>query len=333
MKKSIIILILISLSFSLNACTKNTNTNNNRKDLTHLRIGWQIPWATQGQLIQVLKRTDLLKEQRLEAEFKGFSYGGPLNEAALTGGVDVLFTADQPATMLLSKDDGWIIIGRLMYNRVSLYVPPKSPIQSVADLKNKTVGMPFGAAAQRMALMAEEEAGLDSKSEVNNINLGIYEQSDLLRDPEAEKWGNIDALAGFDPTPAIFEEKGLVRNLKVGKIVSVIIMSKQYIKNNPEAPTKFLNAFRSAYDFYRTNVEQANRWFTEEASLDITPQALAIAASIEPNLEATDISGIRLDFTDDDYAIMQEASDFLFEQEYIEKKVIIKDYINLSYLQ
>ena len=51
-----------------------------------------------------------------------------------------------------------------MYNRVSLYVPPKSPIVSVNDLKGKTVAMPFGAAAQRMVLKAEQEAGLNPKT-------------------------------------------------------------------------------------------------------------------------------------------------------------------------
>ena len=193
--------------------------------------------------------------------------------------------------------------------------------------------MPFGAAAQRMALMAEIEAGLDVDLDVKNVNLGIYEQSDLVRDPEAEKWGSMDALAGFDPTPAIFEGKGLVRNLKVGKIVSVIMMSKQYIENNPEAPNKFLDAFNLAYDFYRLNTEQANTWFSEEANLDITPKALTIAASVEPNLKVKNINDIRLDFNEDDYAIMQEASDFLFEHDYIDKKVIMKDHVNLSYLQ
>src|SRR3989338_1727217 len=127
------------------------NTKQENSDLTSIRIGWQIPWATQGQLTQILKHTDILKNNSLKAEFNGFTFGGPLNEAALAKQVDVIFTADQPAATLLSKNPNWVIIGRLMYNRVSLYVPPKSSIETVADLRGKTVGMPFGAAAQRMA--------------------------------------------------------------------------------------------------------------------------------------------------------------------------------------
>ncbi len=325
------IFIFVAGWFLLSNVTKEDKVKK-EKQLIPIRIGWQIPWAVQGQLTQILKQTELLKDNGLAGDFKGFSYGGPLNEAALAGEVDVIFTADQPAATLLVKNKKWKIVGRLMYNRVSLYVPPKSPIQTIADLKGKTVAMPFGAAAQRMALKAQQDAGLDPKKDVNNINLGIYEQSDLVKDASSVKWGKIDAMAGFDPTPAIFEEKELVRNLKVGKIVSLIVMSEDYITKYPAAPVQFLKAFYGAYDFYRNNSTQADNWFKEEAKLDITPKALEISASIEPNLKAQKKEDIKLDFTDEDYVIMQEAADFIFDQGLVKEKVVMKDYIDLSYL-
>lgn len=308
-------------------------TNSQGTESTKIRIGWQTPWSTQGQLTQILKHTDILKNHNLEADFKGFSYGGPLNEAALAGDVDVIFTADQPAATLLAKDDKWTIVGRLMYNRVSLYVPPMSPIKTVADLKGKTVAMPFGAAAQRMVLKAEQDAGLNPKTDVNNINLGIYEQSDLVRDPNAKTWGNVDAMAGFDPTPAIFEEKGLVRNLNVGKIVSVIMVSNNLIERDPASVTRFLEAFNDAYDFYRNNITQADSWFVAESGLDITPRALEIAADIEPNLKAVSKDEIRISFIEEDYKIMQEAADFIFDQGLVKKRVIMRDHMNTSFLE
>lgn len=336
MKKKIsFLLLVVVIAFVAYYFIKYDQNNDKKTDqlLTNIRIGWQIPWATQGQLTQVLKHTDFLKNNGLQGDFKGFSYGGPLNEAALAGEVDVIFTADQPAATLLAKNPNWKIIGRLMYNRVSLYVPPKSPINTISDLKNKTVAMPFGAAAQRMALRAEKDAGLDPQKDVNNINLGIYEQSDLVRDPNAVKWDKIDAMAGFDPTPAIFEEKGLVRNLKVDKVVSLIVMSNEFIEKNPNVPTKFLAAFIDAYDYYRNNVSQSDQWFIDESKLDITATALALAASVEPNLQAKTKDEIRIDFTDDDYKIIQDAADFIFEQGLVKVKVNMRDYIDLSYLK
>lgn len=290
-------------------------------------IGWQIPWATEGQLVQALKHTDILKNNGLKGDFKGFSYGAPLNEAALAGAVDVVLTGDQPAITLISKDSQWKIIGRLMYNNVSLYAPPKSEINTLSDLRGKTVAMPFGAAAQRLAYLAEKDAGLDPNKDVKNINLGIYEQNDLVRDTHANKWGDIDALAGFDPTPIIFEENGLIKILKTGKVVSVILMKQNYIDKYPNAPAQLLEAFKSAYDYYRLNKSQVDNWFIEEAKLTISPSVLAKAASVEPNLFVSGKDNIRLGFNADDYKLLQEASDFLFSQGMIKKEVIVKDFI------
>jgi len=325
--------IIVLASLSLVLLRDKDLTSSVVPELAHVRIGWQTPWATQGQLTQILKYTDILKNNEIEGDFKGFTYGGPLNEAALAGEVDIIFTADQPAATLLAKDEKWTIIGRLMYNRVSLYVPPMSPITTLADLKGKTVAMPFGAAAQRVALKAEQDAGLDPKVDVNNINLGIYEQSDLVRDPNAKKWGTIDAMAGFDPTPAIFEEKGLVKNLHVGKVVSVIVVSNDFINRNPDSVSRFLKSFNEAYDYYRNNISQADTWFVAEPGLDITPRALEIAADVEPNLKVTSKNEIRIGFNDEDYKIMQEAADFIFDQGLVKKRVIMREHVDTSFLE
>lgn len=337
MKKILLAIFLFVIALVIGAITiGNKFTQNSSKQnaqLTYIRIGWQVPWATQGQLTQILKRTAIMKNNGLKAEFKGFNSGAPLNEAALANGVDVIFTADQPAATLLSKNPNWVIVGRLMYNRVSLYVPPKSLIETVADLKGKTVGMPFGAAAQRMALQAEKDAGLDPEKDVNNVNLDIYEQSDLVRDPDAIKWGIMDALAGFDPTPAMLEEKGLIRNLKIGKVTSVIMMSKDYIKNHTDVPEKFLNSFYEAYDFYRMNIDQADSWFIEESKLKMTSKSLLIASGMEPNLNVKSKNDIRIGFTTEDYNALQDAADFIYNQTLVKQKINMVDYVDLSYLK
>lgn len=144
-------------------------------------------------------------------------------------------------------------------------------------------------------------------------------------------WGSIDAMAGFDPTPAIFEQKKLVKNIKSDKVVSVIVMSKNFIKAHPEAPKQFLTAFAQDYEYYRSNASQANQWFTEAAKLNVPEEALTASASIEPNLSKE--NDIRIAFNDDDYARMQATADFLFNQQLIKQKVTMKDHIDLSYHQ
>jgi ABC-type nitrate/sulfonate/bicarbonate transport system substrate-binding protein len=303
------------------------------KNAQIIRLGWQVPWATQGQLVQVMKHTDILNKNDLNVQFTGFDHGGPLNEAALAGQVDILFTADQPAATLLSKDPNWSIVGRLMYNRVSLYVPPNSTVQSIKDLKGKTVAMPFGAAAQRYALRAFSDAGLNPQKDIKTINLGIYEQSDLVQSAKASAWGNIDAMAGFDPTPAIFEEKGLVRTLGTGSIVSVIVVSNELLERDPQAVVRFLRSFAEAYEYYRTHTMQADQWFVEESHLDITAGALAVASAVEPNLRSNGSEDMRFDLNDQDYITLQEAADFIYNQGFVQKQVDMKSFVDLTYLE
>lgn len=296
-----------------------------------IRIGWQIPWATQGQLVQVLKHTDILAKNGLEAEFVGRTYGPMLNEIALAGEIDVVLTADQPAAALFSKDKGWIGIGRLMYNRTLTYVPPKSPVSSLAELKDKTIGIPMGAAAERITVAALKKAGLDPQKDVKIINLDIMEQGPLvLGKTDAASWGTVDALSGFDPTPAIFESKGLIKVLDVGKVCSLVLMNQNFISTHPGVANRLMQAVFDAYEYYRQNVEQANTWFMEEAGLkDANQEACNVAASIEPNVSAKSRGDIRVTFTEEDFAIMAQAAEFMAPK--IKKQVDMRKYVTNDY--
>lgn len=298
---------------------------------TKIRIGWQVPWATQGQLVQVLKHTDILAQNGLEAEFVGRTYGPVLNEIALAGEIDIVLTADQPAAALFSKDKGWIGIGRLMYNRTLTYVPPASPIKDVAGLRGKTIGIPIGAAAERITVAALQREGLDPKKDVKIVNLGIREQGPLvMRDKEAAQWDTIDALSGFDPTPAIFEAKGFIRVLDVGKVCSLVLMNENFIAANEGVAQKFMQAMFDAYDYYRQNVEQANAWFMAEAGLKGADQtACNVAASIEPNVAASDRSAIRVTLTEEDFAILDGAAAFMEPK--LKKLVDMRKYVTNTY--
>jgi ABC-type nitrate/sulfonate/bicarbonate transport system substrate-binding protein len=280
--------------------------------LEPIRIGWQTSWATEGQLTAVLIHTDILAKNGFVGEFSGFTYGGPLNEGALAGAVDVLFTADQPALSLAAKAPSWGIIGRLMYNRVGTFVPPDSPVTAPADLKGKKLVVPFGAAAQREALAAISAAGLDPKADVRVANLGIEEILALARSgSHAGQWGDVDAAAAWDPTFAELETSGRVHTIATSVVTSVVVMNDAYVATHTGADARFLSAMEMAYDYYRQHPAQADRWFQLEARLRFTEPVLTAAAKVEPNLSAKDASGIRVHLTDEDVAGIATASAFM----------------------
>lgn len=315
MKKKL--LIVLSLIFVINCWAENYSIN----------IGWQVPWATQGQLVQVLKHTDVLKNNSITAEFTGKVYGPELNELALANKIDVVLTGDQPGVALLSKDKGWVVIGRLMYNRTAIYVPLNSNIKTVKDLKGKTIGLPFGAAAERTTKEALEKAGLNPEKDVKITNLGVMEHPPLIKKyVQKKKWGSFDALSGFDPTPSVLETAGLVRTLDVGKVVSLIIMKKETLEKNPGLKEAVLQSFTDAYDYFRLNNDQCCKWFVEESKFDDPEyKACAIAASIEPNLKVNSKEEIRLYFNEDDIMTLQKVVKFM--EPSTKKMFDINDYI------
>lgn len=280
--------------------------------LDPIRIGWQTTWATQGQLSLVLQRTDILARHGFVGEFVGFSYGGPLNEGALAGEVDVLFTADQPAISLAAKSPRWGTIGRLMYNRVGTFVPPGSSVRTPGDLRGGTVAIPFGAAAHRETLGALERAGLQPGTDVRPVNLGLQEIVALVGAGASEgRWGSIDAASAWDPAFAELEHSGAVRTIASGVVTSLVMFDAEYSAQHPGAEQRFMGAMAMASDWYRTHPDQANTWFKEAAKLPFDVAVLDLAASVEPNLQATEAAGIRHALGEKDLAGLQRAADFM----------------------
>lgn len=293
--------------------------------LDKVRLGWQIPWAVQGQLVQVLKNTDIAKKHQLEFEFVGRTYGPMLNELALSDSVDVILTADQPASVLFAKTQDWKIVARLMYNRTSTYVPLKSKYQNLKELKGAVVGVPMGAAAERIASEALSASGLDVTRDIKWVNVDIREHMVLAQKHKNDQtFAQFDALAGFDPTPALLEAMGLVRSIHVGKVVSVIVANKK-ITNNESLKLRLRQAFADAYLYYQKNQKAANDWFIAEAKIPFNSQeACTLAAEMEPNLKPG--SSINIDLSKADVEVIQKAADFVAPK--TGAKIKVSDFID-----
>lgn len=252
-----------------------------------LRVGWQTSWATEAQLALLLQSGPFLSDQGFDARFVPFQYGAPLNEAALAGAVDVLFTADQPALVLASKAPSWGIIGRLMYNRVGVMSALDGPVATPADLRGRRMAVPFGAAAHRAAVGAARAAGLEAGRDLELVNLGIDELlSVVVAGSSGGRWGELDAVAAWDPTFAELEERRLVRTIHRENAIGLIVMNDRYEATHPGAGARFLTAVEGA-----TRAFQADPLAAHEALLQTQPgvslAALQRAAAVEPNLEAT----------------------------------------------
>jgi ABC-type nitrate/sulfonate/bicarbonate transport system substrate-binding protein len=318
------------LTLTFNAAILQTGA---AQENSPIRLGWQTPWATQGQLVSVLKRTNILELVDVPVEFIGFSYGGPLNTAAVAGEVDIILTADQPALILLAKKPDFRVVARMMYNRTCLYVPAGSAVRSVRELADRTVLGPTGAAAERVALAALRDAGVDLSS-VRFGNLDMAQQVALLRSPSAgQSWSNTDALYGFDPFPAMFEEAGKARMLHCGQVVSLVLASGRMLTQRRDQLVRFLKAFDLSWAWFSRNPKSANAWFKNEAGLDVSNAALDVAALVEPNRSAKDVAGVNLDLSASDMTSLDATLQFLRDRALISGSFRLQGAVDLTPLR
>jgi ABC-type nitrate/sulfonate/bicarbonate transport system substrate-binding protein len=298
-----------------------------------IKLGWQVPWATQGQLVMALKHSNIGQQVGTDVSYIGFTYGGPLNRAALSGEIDILLTADQPALALLSRNPNFRIVARMMYNRVCIYVSPHSEIHNLMELAGRRVSGPVGAAAERIAISAIESVGVDLAT-VQFGNLDMAQQAAILRKSGGKtSWGGIDALYGFDPLPAVFEEQGLARILHCGNVIGVVVASHEMLAERRSELVRFLKSFALAWELFSREPTPLNALFAQESGLEVSQGVLKKAASIEPNYSAKALSNIRLTFNSEDIRSLSDAAHFLRARDIIAQHIVIESLIDLSPLQ
>jgi ABC-type nitrate/sulfonate/bicarbonate transport system substrate-binding protein len=313
------------------ACRKHTDSKS--PELTEVRIGWQIPLATQGQIVQVLKHTNLLEEHGLYGRFVPFSYGGPQTEAALAGELDVIFVGDQPAVNLIARSGKWKIVSRLFYTRTAIMVPPDSPIKQMEDLRGKTVASPFGSVAHREAILKERAASLDPDKDVTNVNLDILEISSVVQGGGKETWGKIDAVAVWEPSTSLFEIKHLARVVDWTRTLGVVAISDGFIQNHSNETTQLLEAILKAWAYYASNRAEVDKWYINDARLSYSTDVLESASRVEPNITSHNISEIDLTLTENQLQMLDTCSQWAFERGYTKHKADIRAAVDLSFLE
>ncbi len=330
MKLIFCIYLFFFLNTSLFAQEKVDKINIKAKasNLINFRLGWQLPWTTQAQLVHIFKHTNILKNNGLNAEFVQADGAEELTNSALEDNVDVLFTEDQSAAKLFEMDKSWIGFSRLMYNRSSIYVPIHSKIKALKDLKGKVVGLPKGGEIERIASEAIIKAKLIPNTDVTITNLPMSKHFPLAgqSDKKSPKFQNFDALSGFDPIPAAIEAVGLSKTIYVAKVIGLALANKKFIEKNPTFIKKFKKSIAEAYVFYNKNETSANNWFLKAAHMrSFAPKAWKIMKSIEPNFKKNKASQMILDFSKEDFINMQKTADETCEN------IIISQYVSNNY--
>src|SRR5688572_23687354 len=160
---------------------------NARAETIRIALGTQdttINCATGGLLIRELKllekylpKEGKYKNAKYDIEWKNFTSGAPLTNEMVAGKLDFGAMADFPGSFngVAHLDAGKrslflsVLSGSTRGSGNGIVVPASSSVQSLAELKGKTISVPFASTAHGMLLRAVAAQGWDPQKDVRII--------------------------------------------------------------------------------------------------------------------------------------------------------------------
>lgn len=195
-----------------------------------------------------------------DVQWKDFTSGAPLTNEMVAGKLDFGAMADFPGSLngaafqKAGRKSIFITVleGSTEGSGNGIVVPVGSTVHSIADLKGKTISVPFASTAHGMLLRAIKAQGLNPDTDVNIITQAPEVAGSAL------KAGKIDAHADFVPFADLFPYRGIARKIYDGAQSHTptfhgALVDAAYAQQYPEVVVAYLRA-----------AIEANRLITED---------------------------------------------------------------------
>ncbi|MES2259683.1 MAG: ABC transporter substrate-binding protein [Pseudomonadota bacterium] len=201
---------------------------NANAETIRVAIGTQdttINCATGGLLIRELKLLEKYlphdgkyKDAQYDIQWKNFTSGAPLTNEMVAGKLDLGAMADFPgsfngaAFQKAGKRSLFINVlsGSTQGSGNGIVVPRNSTVQSLAELKGKTISVPFASTAHGMLLRAVKAQGWELDRDITIVTQAPEVAGSALQS------NKIDAHADFVPFAELFPHRGFARKIYDG---------------------------------------------------------------------------------------------------------------------
>ena len=176
---------------------------------------------------------DEFSDESENLEVNTFEGYDEIKDAVISGKLDIAATNWISAIKAAEKGEDIKVIAGMSNGGSALVVKKDSGIESIEDLKGKTIGY-FPESIEYVKLANElKEKGIDIKKDVK------FKEMDFESMTKELSGGNIDAFCGEEPYVSIALEDGFgkVIDYKSDEIVplnTAIIATEENIKDNPE---------------------------------------------------------------------------------------------------
>jgi len=181
------------------------------------------------------------------------SLGGSL-DGGLSGVVPILFAAEKDKPIKMVNDGGHVVPAPHPY--VGLVVKASSQIQSVAELKGKTVAVNgLKTLEEGLLRVALNKAGIG-----HDVNVVTLPHPNMV---QALTSGTIDASMAIEPYISMGLAEGSIRVLESSDEIipsfqlSAIFFTNRFIEGSPDALARFTAAYNDAIRFIASNPDRA----------------------------------------------------------------------------
>lgn len=229
----------------------------------------KIDFATYNPLSLIIKEQGWLEDTfggDVEVEWTQSLGSNKANEGLKAGALDVGSTAGSAA--LLARANGSPIQTIAIYTQpewAALVVGPDSDIDSVDDLRGKTIAVTIGTDPYFFLLQALDEAGV-GLDEVSIQNLQHADGGAALLN------GTVDAWSGLDPMMAANEINGgaelIVRNIDFNTY-GFLNATEDFIANHPDLAQAVVDAYEKARVWALENPQETAELLAEVAGIDL----------------------------------------------------------------
>lgn len=326
MKKTLLFLVTILAIFVLAACGNETNNdtaneegNSNSQDKEVITIGYQ-----KGNTINILKENGNLDEALNEAgytiDWKVFPTGTVLLEALNTNNIDFGHASDGNAVFMQAGGHplNYVASEAPYAEGVALVTKVDSDIETVEDLKGKTIGVTRGGNQHYLLLVALEEAGISQ----DEVEIKFYK--DAAEGLSAFTIDEFDVYGTWDPYLAIVEDTVETRTVVNGSDLTenrtFYFATDDLLAEKPEVVKIILEELEIADQWANENKTEVAEMLAEELGLDAAPLQ-----------QANDRRTFGVESIGEEViASQQKLADTFFEAELLETEVNVEEAVNID---
>ena len=230
-----------------------------------LKIRLGVHTALMGVPDVIAIREGYFKKEGLDVEWRRFALGKEGRDAMIAGAIDVNSTATTPFLIGLEKGVPYtaVAVNSLFCGANHIVVVKGSDIQSVAELRGKKIGLARGTITDYVFAAKIAPA--------NGLKRGDYEIANM---PDAKDRipslvaKAIDAAAVTDPSVAVAEHEGLVRNLgdfcKYDPLPFMLTVTAKIARENPDAVVAYLRGWLRAIKLLKEQPGRAAEVYWQE---------------------------------------------------------------------